>query len=140
MGLVCCCRYAATAFCGSSTADPWNTVRPFILQFNNHYSKILRHGRYLCMDELMSPFRPRADKFGGLPQLTFVERKPQPYGNEFKDRCTADGICDYLELQEGKAPMEKLLLPGLKSKASGALRLCTNAQRGASQQDLRRCP
>ena len=34
----------------------------------------------------MSPFKPRADKFGGLPHLSYIKRKPMPFGTEFKTR------------------------------------------------------
>eukprot|EP00873_Tetraselmis_striata_P006477 jgi/Tetstr1/426741/TSEL_001678.t1 len=36
------------------------------------------------MDESMSAYQPRATKLGGLPNLSFIYRKPKPLGTEMK--------------------------------------------------------
>ena len=54
----------------------------------------------------MSAYRPRKDKFGGLPHISFIMRKPKPLGTEFK--CIVDaetGVMKHLEIQEGKDAM-----------------------------------
>jgi hypothetical protein len=44
------------------------------------------------LDESMSAFRPRTSKTGGLPHLSFILRKPEPLGTEFKTiACAATG-------------------------------------------------
>src|SRR5210317_2001414 len=35
-------------------------------------------------DESMSPFKPRTTKVGGLPNISFIQRKPEPIGVEYK--------------------------------------------------------
>ena len=128
-------KYAANAFSAGDPIDPWDTVRDWMEQFNDHMADLLQLGRYLCLDETMSPFRPRADKFGGLPTLTWIERKPKEFGTEWKTTCTPDGLMTRMELQEGKEPMQKLLLDGYKAKPSTALRMCAGADKGACWND-----
>ena len=56
----------------------------------------------------MSAWVPRTSKTGGLPHLSFIERKPEPLGTEFK--VAADfsiGILLHLEVMEGGAAMSK---------------------------------
>ena len=56
----------------------------------------------------MSAWVPRTSKTGGLPHLSFVERKPELFGTEFK--VVADfstGILLHLEVMEGGAAMSK---------------------------------
>ena len=51
----------------------------------------------------MHSFRPRKDKACGLPNRSFIARKPKPLGIEYK--CDADattGVMLHLEIQEGK--------------------------------------
>jgi hypothetical protein len=60
------------------------------------------------LDESMSSWQPRTTKTGGLPVLTYVQRKPEPLGTEFK--CVADaetGIMLFLEVQRGKEGMRQ---------------------------------
>ena len=48
-----------------------------------------------------------ADEPGGLPNISFISRKPQPLGTEFKVVCDSKtGIMLYVELQRGKKGME----------------------------------
>jgi hypothetical protein len=56
----------------------------------------------------MSAWRPRKNKTGGLPNISFILRKPEPLGTEFKTMaCSETGIMLYLEIQRGKAEMPK---------------------------------
>eukprot|EP00873_Tetraselmis_striata_P015222 jgi/Tetstr1/435486/TSEL_024391.t1 len=49
---------------------------------------------------------PRATKLGGLPNLSFIYRKPKPLGTEMKTVCDCDtGVMTYIEIQEGRDPM-----------------------------------
>ena len=120
-------KYAANAFVGDDPLDPWDPIRKLIVEFNDHNADLLRLGRYTVADESMCPWQPRADKFGGLPHITQIQRKPKEFGPELKSTCTADGLLSYVELQEGAEPMkkknEKLMKDGYGSKASTAIRL-----------------
>lgn len=86
--------------------DPWFQFRPGVDAFNaNRFRTVLR-SEALIPDEAISPIRPRTTADGGLPNITFVERKPKPCGTEFK--CVADGrhgVMLYLEIQEGAVRM-----------------------------------
>lgn len=45
------------------------------------------------LDESMSAWRPRKDKTGGLPDISFILQKPEPLGTEFKCMaCSLTGI------------------------------------------------
>eukprot|EP00873_Tetraselmis_striata_P019891 jgi/Tetstr1/440155/TSEL_028512.t2 len=58
------------------------------------------------MDESMSAYQPRATKLGGLPNLSFIYRKPKPLGTEMKTVCDCDtGVMTYIKIQEGRDPM-----------------------------------
>jgi hypothetical protein len=60
------------------------------------------------LDESMSNWQPRKDKLGGLPNISYIQRKPRPLGTEMK--CVADGetgMMLYLEVQEGKDAMRR---------------------------------
>jgi hypothetical protein len=62
---------------------------------------------------LTSPCPPtsRDLKLGGLPHLSFIQRKPRPLGTEFKSAADAvTGVMLWLEIQQGKAAMQKRLL------------------------------
>ncbi len=46
------------------------------------------------LDESLSAWRPRKDKTGGLPNISFILRKPEPLGTEFNSMaCSLTGIC-----------------------------------------------
>lgn len=79
----------------------------------------------MVMDEAMLSIIPRTNKTGGLPNISFVTRKPKPLGTEFK--CMADGetgviLC--MEICEGKVGMQqKEFAKELGVSAAYALRL-----------------
>ena len=57
-------------------------------------------------DESMSAFRPRTSRFGNLPHLSCIDRKPEPLGTEFKVTNTTNiGLGLYLEIQRGREGM-----------------------------------
>jgi hypothetical protein len=56
----------------------------------------------------MSAFRPRTDKTGELANISFIQRKTEPLGVEFKFVvCSQTGILLNLEIQRGKEEMPK---------------------------------
>ena len=57
----------------------------------------------------MSAWRPRTTAPGGLPNISFVLRKPEPLGTEFKTVCCATtGVMSYMEIMRGKEGIEIL--------------------------------
>ena len=59
---------------------------------------------------VVSPYTSfRTTKTGGLPNLSFVARKPKPLGTEFKNVVDGmSGVMMWLEIQEGKERMRAL--------------------------------
>ena len=49
----------------------------------NRHDWVAASGRKV-LDESMSAWRPQTTKTGGLPHLSFILRKPEPLGTEFK--------------------------------------------------------
>ena len=78
----------------------------------------------------MSAFRPRKTKTGGLPNISFLIRKPEPLGTELKD--TGDMVIECikaLELQMGKERMRKEKYSAeLGATAACTLRLAEEGQ------------
>ena len=67
----------------SGHTDPWCFIRPLITAFNDNRKRSVVDTDFVVVDESMSAFRPRTTKSGacdchkgGLPHLSFVERKP----------------------------------------------------------------
>ena len=100
-----------TAICvdeDSVATDPWYKFRAFVKAFNKNRRRTVITSKSLVIDESMSAFRPRTTARGGLPNISFVKRKPKPMGTEFK--CAADGrhgLMLFLEIQEGKDAMRR---------------------------------
>ena len=58
-------------------------------------------------DELMSAIRFRTMAKGNLLHLSYIFRKPEPLGTEFKTvACSATGALLFIELQRGKEGMK----------------------------------
>ena len=64
--------------------DPWFMLSKFIDSFNNNRAKTVAASVIKLLDESMSTWRPCKDKTGGLPNISFILRKPEPLGTEFK--------------------------------------------------------
>jgi len=74
--------------------------------FNKNCSRTVAPSNEKVIDETMSAFRPQTRKYGDLPFLSYIARKPEPLGMEMK--VVADcktGIMLWMELQRGKLPM-----------------------------------
>ena len=96
--------------------DPWAWFRNGVDDFNRNRRDVLQQGVYQTMDESMSAYKPRKDKLGGLPNITYIHRKPKPLGTEMKTMCDcATGVMVYMEVQEGKNAMrEKSMQPNME--------------------------
>ena len=87
--------------------DPWWRFIDGVEQFNLNRLTHLVSSNHISMDELMSAWRPRTTKTGGLPNITFILRKPEPLGTEFKCAgCSAAKFMMFLEIQRGKEAMK----------------------------------
>jgi Transposase IS4 len=87
-------------------SDPWWQFAPAIDEFNKHRKDIIIPGNFFIFDESMSAWKPRKDATGGLPNISWIFRKPKPLGTEFK--CVTDSTTKlmlHLEIQRGKTGM-----------------------------------
>jgi hypothetical protein len=91
---------------GMDTEGWWDIADGFAEDFNLNRQYTFGGSGTIVYDELMSPWRPRTTALGGLPNLSFVMRKPEPLGTEMKCACDAEvGLMLYLEFQKGTDAM-----------------------------------
>ena len=64
--------------------DPWYKFATAVESFNNHQKKFILTSSTRVLDESMCAYRPRTSKFGGLPNISDVMRKPEPLGTKLK--------------------------------------------------------
>ena len=64
--------------------DDWWQVLGGIDGLNENRKAVIQAGNIKVLDETMSAYRPRTTKTGTLPYLSFIMRKPEPLGTEFK--------------------------------------------------------
>jgi hypothetical protein len=67
-----------------SSGDPWYPIGLLVDGFNDNRSYNFAASYFKVLDESMSAYRPRTTQYGGLPHLSFIGRKPEPLGTEFK--------------------------------------------------------
>ncbi len=80
-------------------------------EFVTNWHRVVATAHWKVLDDLMSPYRPRTMKTGNRPHLSYLIRKPQPLGTEFKcAACTVTGCMLALECQEGKECMQLVSL------------------------------
>ena len=88
-------------------SDDWWRVRRIISEYSRKRKGAIFTSHTFIYDESMSAFVPRTTKTGKLPNISYIQRKPEPLGTEFK--CIVDGftgIMLWLEVQEGKERMK----------------------------------
>ena len=61
-------------------ASDWSEIRDAVEGYNKKRRIHVSAGSFKILDEIMCAWRPRQDKFGGLPHISFVARKPKPLG------------------------------------------------------------
>jgi hypothetical protein len=79
-----------------------------VADFNTNRSEVMHFSAWGTTDESMGAYQPRVTKCGGLPNISFIKRKPKPLGTEFKtvvDAATRVMTCT--EIQEGKPRMQE---------------------------------
>jgi hypothetical protein len=82
--------------------NPWEEVDVWIQGFNRNRRTEIGVGTDVTPDEMMFEWTGQVGP-GGIPHLSFIERKPKPFGSEFKSVCDDHfGICMYIELQRAR--------------------------------------
>ena len=100
----------------------WWKFAEAINSFNENRSENIMTSSDRILDESMSAFRPRTSKTGGLPNISYILRKPEPLGTEFKSCvCPITKVMVHLEIQRGKNGMADQLY----NKKLGATTGCT---------------
>ncbi len=66
--------------------DPWWRIVNAVTHFNENMNTVVRTSNDICVDEIISGFRPRTTADGGMPHLTKNPGKPKRIGFEAKVR------------------------------------------------------
>ena len=80
-------KYMAFVFANKTLnkgKDDWWQVFGGVNGLNENRKEIVQAPNIRVLDESMSAFRPRTTKTGNLTYLSFILRKPEPLGTEFK--------------------------------------------------------
>ena len=87
----------------SSQNGPWWEFVKAVEDFNDNQRKTVAALLQKTLDEVMSAWHTQTTQTGGLPNLSFIEQKPELLGIEFKSiSCALMGIMLGLEIQRGK--------------------------------------
>ena len=118
-------------------SDPWWEFVQAVEDFNENRRKTVAASLWKVFDESMSAWCPQTTKTGGLPNISFVERKPEPLGTEFKNVCCGiTGIMLGLEIQRGKYNEVPLTHSDLNATNAVSLRLAQlSARTGQEKPD-----
>jgi hypothetical protein len=75
-------RFYPSIFAISQTKDidPWHQFIGVIEEFNEICTSRMVCSWWIVADESMSAWRPRTTAFVGLPNISFIIRKPEPLG------------------------------------------------------------
>jgi hypothetical protein len=60
--------------------DVWYKFSAAIDEFNEIREKLICGSRWISVDETMCAWKPRKTATGGLPNISFIIRKPEPLG------------------------------------------------------------
>ena len=80
-------QYMAFVFADKSLSgkDDWWQIMGGLNGFNENRRRVVQAPNIKVLDETMSAFRPQTRKFGNLPSISFILRKPENLGTELKD-------------------------------------------------------
>ena len=70
--------------------NDWDEIRAAVDGFNQKRKIYVSAAAMKVLDEMMCAWRPRRDKTGGIPHLSFIARKPKPFGK-----------CNWLRIEIG---------------------------------------
>jgi hypothetical protein len=100
--------------------DEWLRFISALDEFNERRKTVVTASAKKVADESMAALRPRTTKRGGLPHLSFIMRKPEPFGTEFKNTCCGrTGVMMALEVQRSKKNTPSLMYNKLLGVTTG---------------------
>ena len=73
-------------------ADSWYRFRSGEIGFNQNRARTVVKSEIMTVDESMIAWEPQTTKTGGLPNLSFIKRKPKPLGTDSKMSLMADTV------------------------------------------------
>ena len=76
--------FFATLFQRSHDLRDWAEIRDAVDGYNKKRRIYVSASSFKVLDKVMCACRPRQDKFGGFPHISFVARKPKPFGESPK--------------------------------------------------------
>ena len=99
------CAVAGCTDLSQQGTEKWFKFKPAVDAFNKRRQEVVVISEVLTPDETMSPMCPRSTSHGAgegkFPHYSFVPRKPEPHGTEFKTVCDGrSGVMLYMEIQE----------------------------------------
>jgi hypothetical protein len=87
--------------------DPWWWFESAVEGFNKVCHEKNKTSIWDILDEAMSAFRPRSTATSKLQNISFILRKLEPPGSEFKCVvCPVVGTMKFLEIKRGAKPMQ----------------------------------
>ena len=88
--------------------------------------------------ESMSAIRFRTTAKGDLPHLSYILRKPEPLGTEFKTvSCSATGDLIFIESQRGKEGMNHIKYQKELGSTTSCTKRMMEATKGLSQKSIK---
>jgi len=67
--------------------DVWYQFSAAIDEFNEIHSNLICGSRWILVDETMGAWKPKKTATGGLPNILFIIRKPEPLGKILGCNC-----------------------------------------------------
>ena len=102
------------------------------------HARILQPVFLSCGDESMSEIRFRTTAKGNLPHLSYIFRKPEPLGTEFKTvACSVTGALLFKEVQSGKEGMKDSLYHQELGAATACTKRMMEATKGIGQKSIK---
>jgi len=63
-------------------SDPWWKFAGAVKEFNDIQRERVQASSWKVINELMCAWRPRATALGGVPNISFIMRKPEPVSTQ----------------------------------------------------------
>jgi hypothetical protein len=84
---------------GTTAQDPWFKFWVAVENFNTIQKHDIITSERRVLDESMSMYWPCTTKLGGLPNISYILRKPEPLGTEFKTSvCPQLNVMTHIEI------------------------------------------
>jgi hypothetical protein len=133
--------FEAVGYCKSASNNvpvtgSWRMNDKLFDDFNQARRHRFAAVRVIVEDESMILWNPQTTPTGGLPNISYIPRKPVPLGTEVKSACDGTGVMLHMEVQKGKDAMKEADFAGeLGVNTAIALRVAYGAARRKREAD-----